>query len=132
MMAYRTAVGVQFAAHISADHSVFLQTTAGLARLPLTAADIELLKDYQTKFDKLENEATMVVDQLHTPDMMSAQNLEMVKDLANRFLVLNEQWMSFIETLRRYAPNNFVWQELISHMQREGRHMSENIKHHLR
>lgn len=132
MMAYRAAVGVQFAAHISSDHSVFLQSVAGLARLPLTPTDIELLKEYQSKFDKLEHEATMIVDQLHLPDAITPQHMDLVMDLANRFLVLNEQWISFIETLRRYAPNNFVWQELISHMQREGRHMGENIRHHMR
>lgn len=132
MMAYRTAVGVQFAAHINADHSVFLQSVAGLARLPLTAADIELLKDYQSRFEKLEHEASMIVDQLHVPDDRNSYIEQTVKDLAARFLALNEQWISFIETLRHYAPTNFIWQELISHMQREGRHMGENIRHHMR
>ncbi len=132
MMAYRIAVGVQFAAHINADHSVFLQTTAGLARIPLTAADIELLKDYQGRFEKLEHEASMVMDQLHAPGVIKPQDEQTIKDLVARFLALNEQWISFMETLRHYAPMNYVWQELISHMQREGRHMGENIRHHMK
>ncbi|MGE5654497.1 MAG: hypothetical protein ACM3ZQ_09610 [Bacillota bacterium] len=135
MMGHQAAVGVQFAAHIVAEHSITLQTLAGLMGIPLSPADIEELKRYQLQFEQLEHEAAMMVDTMHGHQMMRQMTdhemMEHAMELVRRFIALNQAWTAYIETLRRYAPTNATWQMEISHMQREQHHMEHNLRHHL-